>query len=74
LLFGLYVWVEINPEISWKSIASDLRFMISKALDEHDIVIAFPQRDIHLASSEPLAVRVIPDAQDNKSVNSTVPD
>jgi len=72
LLFGLYVWVEINPEISWKSIASDLRFMISKALDEHDIVIAFPQRDIHLASSEPLAVRVIPDAQDKSILNPKV--
>jgi len=72
LLFGLYVWVEINPDISWKAIASDLRVMISKTLDEHDIVIAFPQRDIHLASSEPLAVRVIPDAQDNTTLNSKV--
>lgn len=67
LLFGLYVWIEINPDISWKTIASDLRVMISKTLDEHDIVIAFPQRDVHLASSEPLAVRVISGAQDKTS-------
>jgi small-conductance mechanosensitive channel len=65
LLFGLYVWVEIKPEISWKTIASDLRYMINKTLDEHDIVIAFPQRDIHIDSSRPLEVRVLADAADS---------
>ena len=62
LLFGLYVWVEINPEVSWKTIASDLRYMINKTLDEHDIVISFPQRDIHLDTSRPLDIRVLTDA------------
>jgi potassium-dependent mechanosensitive channel len=74
LLFGLYVWVEINPEISWKTIASDLRFMISKTLDEHGIEIAFPQRDVHLASSRPLEVRVISDAPNNENTNSILAD
>jgi potassium-dependent mechanosensitive channel len=64
LLFGLYVWVEINPDVSWKVIASDLRYMISKALDEHGIEIAFPQRDIHLDASRPLEVRVLADTSD----------
>jgi small-conductance mechanosensitive channel len=64
LLFGLYVWVEIKPEVSWKTIASDLRFMINKTLNENGIVIAFPQRDIHLDTSRPLEVRVIADAPD----------
>ncbi|MEI7997053.1 MAG: hypothetical protein WCH01_19330, partial [Methylococcaceae bacterium] len=64
LLFGLYIWVIINPDVSWKAIASDLRYMISKTLDEHGIVIAFPQRDIHLDASRPLEVRVLADAPD----------
>jgi small-conductance mechanosensitive channel len=68
LLFGLYVWVEINPEVSWKTIASDLRYMINKTLIEHDIVIAFPQRDIHLDTSRPLEVRVFADLPDAGSV------
>ena len=68
LLFGLYIWVEINPEVSWKTIASDLRYMINKTLDEHDIVIAFPQRDIHLDTSRPLEVRVLADLPDAGSV------
>jgi potassium efflux system protein len=64
LIFGLYVWVIINPDISWKTIASDLRYMISKTLAENGIVIAFPQRDIHLDTSRPLEVRVLADASD----------
>ena len=70
LLFGLYVWVIINPDISWRTIASDLRYMISKTFDEQGIVIAFPQRDIHLDTSRPLEVRVLADAPDAGNVKS----
>lgn len=68
LVFGLYVWVIINPDISWKTIASDLRYMISKTLTEHDIDIAFPQRDVHIDTCRPLEVRVLADAPDIGSV------
>ena len=61
LLFGLYVWVQLKPEVSWMVVASDLRYMINKTLTEHGIVIAFPQRDIHLDTSRPLEVRVLAD-------------
>ncbi|NOT13048.1 MAG: mechanosensitive ion channel [Methylococcaceae bacterium] len=61
LLFGLYVWVEINPEVSWKTIASDLRYMISKVLAENNIVIAFSQRDVHLDTNRPLEIKVLSD-------------
>ncbi len=64
LLFGLYVWVEIKPEVSWKTIASDLRYMIYKTMTEQGIVIAFPQRDIHIDINGPLEVRVLAEALD----------
>jgi len=32
------------------AVASELRFAIKKALDEADIEIPFPQRDVHLKS------------------------
>ncbi|MEI6269027.1 MAG: mechanosensitive ion channel domain-containing protein [Methylococcaceae bacterium] len=64
LLFGLYVWVEIKPEVSWKTIASDLRYMIYKTMTEQGIVIAFPQRDIHIDTNSPLEVRVLAEAHD----------
>jgi len=65
LLFGLYVWVEINPEVSWKTIASDLRYMIYNTMTEQGIVIAFPQRDIHIDTNRPLDVRVLAEALDS---------
>jgi len=68
LIFGLYIWVEISPEVSWKTIASDLRYMINKSLDEHGIVISFPQRDIHLDTSRPLEIRVLADTPDTGGV------
>jgi len=66
LIFGLYVWVELKPDVSWAVVASDLRYMINKTLSEHGIVFAFPQRDIHLDTSRPLEVRVLKDALDKQ--------
>jgi small-conductance mechanosensitive channel len=61
LLFGLYVWIELKQEVSWTVVASDLRYMIYRTMSEHGIDIAFPQRDIHINTSEPLEVRVLTD-------------
>jgi len=68
LLFGLYVWVELKPDVSWTVVASDLRYMIYRTMSEHGIVIAFPQRDIHIDTSRPLEVRVFKDAFDAGSI------
>lgn len=59
LLFGLYIWVELKPEVDWRSVASDLRYMINKALTAKGITMAFPQRDVHLDANRPLEVRVL---------------
>jgi small-conductance mechanosensitive channel len=40
-------------------VASDLRFMIEKQFAENGIVIAYPQRDVHLDSAQPLRVQVV---------------
>jgi hypothetical protein len=44
------------------------RYMIYKTLDEHGIVIAFPQRDVHIDTSQPLEVRVLADMPGKVSV------
>ena len=59
LQFGLYVWVEIKRDVDWRTIASDLRFMIHKTLSANGIVMAFPQRDIHVDAEKPLQVRLL---------------
>jgi small-conductance mechanosensitive channel len=59
LVFALNYWLELKPGTVAREVASDLRFMIEKAFAEHGIVIAFPQRDVHLDSARPLQVQVI---------------
>ncbi|MDG1293271.1 MAG: mechanosensitive ion channel [Pseudomonadales bacterium] len=48
LVFDAYFWVHSVGEKSSRQIRSDIRFSIDKLFRENDIVIAFPQRDIHL--------------------------
>jgi small-conductance mechanosensitive channel len=59
LIFGLYVWLDLGPKVVSRVVLSDLRFMIEKTFSEHGIVIAFPQRDVHLDASRPLQVQVL---------------
>lgn len=59
LVFVLYFWVEHGPETNPLQVASDVRFMIEQRFAEENIAIAFPQRDIHLDTHQPLRVEVI---------------
>lgn len=59
LIFALYFWVEHGSDTNPLLVASDLRFMIEQRFAEENISIAFPQRDIHLDTAQPLRVEVI---------------
>ena len=59
LSFGVYFWLALGPNVTGRRVASDLRFIIEKTLAEKGIVIAYPQRDVHLDMAEPLQVKVI---------------
>ena len=61
ILFDLYFWAQIDSVITMKKIQSDLRFHLTQLFAADGIVIAFPQRDLHLKSnSTPLKVEVLP--------------
>jgi potassium efflux system protein len=62
LVFALQFWIEMSPDLSSQVVMSDLRFMIDKRFAEAGIVIAYPQRDVHLSAAQPLEVRVLPAA------------
>ena len=62
LVFSLYLWVELAPNVNSLQVLSDLRFMIEKRFAESGIVIAFPQRDVRLDATKPLRVEVVPSA------------
>lgn len=65
LKFTLQYWLEITSDADAASVASDLRFIIEKQFAEAGIVFAFPQRDIHLNTIQPIQVQVRRDRQDD---------
>lgn len=48
LVFDAYFWVRAGSELGVRAVRSDVRFGIEEAFGEHGIVVAFPQRDVHL--------------------------
>lgn len=59
LIFDLYFWVSVSAMTGRQRIESDLRFIIDGLFRASGIVIAFPQRDIHLDASQPLKIEVV---------------
>lgn len=70
LMLALYFWVELTESTNANQIASDLRFMIEKRFGEAGIVIAFPQRDLHLSAAAPLPVRLVAELQTGQPASS----
>jgi len=58
LVFRIYYWLELNAEMDPRKVGSELRCRIERDLRAAGIEIPFPQRDLHIRSAEPLAVRV----------------
>ena len=58
LVFEVYFWLEVATMMDVKVICSDVRFRIDKLFREAGIVIAFPQRDVHLDAAQPLEIRL----------------
>ncbi len=48
LAFVAYFWMEANMEGQIRQVSSEIRYRIDELFSENDIIIAFPQRDIHL--------------------------
>jgi small-conductance mechanosensitive channel len=71
LSFELRYWVHVLRHNS-AQIASDLRHMINSAFREKGIVIAYPQRDVHLTTEKPIAVQVVSPHQDGKPAASPI--
>ncbi len=48
LVFEVFFWTQAKSAMEVRSICSDLRFALDGAFAAADIVVAFPQRDVHL--------------------------
>lgn len=70
LLFEIWYWAQINTIRELRGIRSDLRFEIDKRFRENDIVIAFPQRDVHLHFADDVAKQLVQKFQSSDSKQS----
>jgi len=59
LIFEVHFWISIRRIIERRLIESHVRFDIDDLFREANIVIAFPQRDVHLDTQRPLELRII---------------
>ena len=62
LIFSLIIWTNMartgRAQLSIRQVESDIRFRIDELFRENQLVIAFPQRDVHLDTLKPLEIRV----------------
>ena len=56
LHFRLYSWLRVRDVLDRRLIESDLRHRIDELFGQSGVVIAFPQRDVHLDVTRPLQV------------------
>ena len=59
LIFSTWFWIAMRRDTISVGIMSDLRFLIEERLREAGIVVAFPQRDIHLDTTKPLQIELL---------------
>ena len=62
LIFDVYFWCNVNSEMELRLVRSALRFRIDQMFREAGLVIAFPQRDVHLDTTQPLQIEMVGNA------------
>lgn len=72
LLFRVHLWLVLDTEPENRLVLSDLRHRIKETLDEAGILIAFPQRDIHLEAKGPIPVTMVEPAASPETGGSVV--
>jgi small-conductance mechanosensitive channel len=51
LIFDINFWINSNVEGGLRRARSNVRFRLAELFEEHNIVVAYPQRDVHLDGS-----------------------
>lgn len=66
LIFDAYFWCDASGERNLREVRSAVRFRVSALFEEDGIVIAFPQRDVHLDADKPLEIRMLRNGADDE--------
>ena len=67
IVFDAYFWCEVGGERELRQIRSAIRFRIDELFNENDIVISFPQRDVHLDTLSPLKIQLLDNGKPGSS-------
>jgi len=59
LIFEIHFWISIGRLMDRLIIESAIRFRIDDLFRQAGIIIAFPQRDVHLDTQRPLELRIV---------------
>jgi len=59
LIFDAFFWSSVGGERELRQIRSNIRLMISDLFAAENIVIAFPQRDVHIDNLSPLQIEMV---------------
>lgn len=60
IVLRLYFWMRVRRAFERRTVESDLRFKVDTLFRRHGVVIAFPQRDVHLVAPPRVDVRLSP--------------
>jgi small-conductance mechanosensitive channel len=64
LVFETYFWCDVSGERDLRKVRSNIRYRIMELFEAEGIVIAYPHRDIRLAATQPLPVRLLSAEED----------
>jgi small-conductance mechanosensitive channel len=67
LNFEVHFWIKMQRIMDRLRIESDVRYRIDQLFREAGLVIAFPQRDVHLDSTKPIEVRFLAEKSDSQA-------
>ncbi len=59
LVFQVHFWIQAKNVTQMRMIETGVRLKIDSMFREAEIVIAFPQRDLHIQASRPIDLRLV---------------
>ncbi len=58
LMFEAHFWIHMRTKMEGERIASDVRVTMDRLFEQANIVVAFPQRDVHVDTTTPIEVNL----------------
>ncbi len=71
LVFDAYFWCDVSGDRVLREFRSEIRFRIAELFEKNGIVVAFPQRDVHLDSKDPLRIHLMPSSEETAQKEET---